>query len=175
MAVASELRRSPPSALPAVRLFPAPTMASDEDHDVTTAAEQKQLRSELATALAAFDRAEDWADLIHDLQRVNRVLSKHARATSLPHKELLAKRLSQCLNASLPSGMLQIHGWGRSRGRCAQDVVSSRGGASRPPSLLLSSPSRLVFAPVILTYVFAHALLQVAPLCFNPHRVCLLG
>lgn len=80
-------------------------MDSDEDHDVTTAAEQKQLRSELATALAAFDRAEDWADLIHDLQRVNRVLSKHARATSLPHKELLAKRLSQCLNASLPSGV----------------------------------------------------------------------
>lgn len=87
-------------------------MDSDEDHDVTTVAEQKQLRSELATALAAFDRAEDWADLIHDLQRVNRVLSKHARATSLPHKELLAKRLSQCLNASLPSGTLRMHGEG---------------------------------------------------------------
>ncbi|GAB0492732.1 hypothetical protein MMPV_004001 [Pyropia vietnamensis] len=80
-------------------------MDSDEDHDVIPAAERKQLRSELATALAAFDRAEDWADLIHDLQRVNRVLSKHSRATSVPHKELLAKRLSQCLNASLPSGV----------------------------------------------------------------------
>lgn len=171
-----ELRRSPSSALPAVRLFPAPTMDSDEDHDVTTAAEQKQLRSELATALAAFDRAEDWADLIHDLQRVNRVLSKHARATSLPHKELLAKRLSQCLNASLPSGMLQIHGWGSlSRTVRSGCCLQPRRSASRPPSLLLSSPSRLVFAPVFLTSVFAHALLQAAPFCFNPRRVCLLG
>lgn len=85
-------------------------MDSDEDQDVITVAERKQLRSELATALAAFDRAEDWADLIHDLQRVNRVLSKHPRATSVPHKELLAKRLSQCLNASLPSGTPRVRG-----------------------------------------------------------------
>lgn len=130
----------PPSAVPAVslaaphpprfplRVSPPPTMDSDEEHDVTTVAEQKQLRSELATALAAFDRAEDWADLIHDLQRVNRVLSKHARATSLPHKELLAKRLSQCLNASLPSGTLRVRGRGPSHGRSTRGAVTSRGG-----------------------------------------------
>jgi len=99
-------------------------MDSDEEpHDPTTVAEQKQLRSELATALAAFDRAEDWADLIHDLQRVNRVLAKHARATSLPHKELLAKRLSQCLNASLPSGTFL--GGGRAGTACRAVGVST--------------------------------------------------
>lgn len=44
-------------------------------------------------------------DLIHDLQRVNRVFSKHANSTHLPEKQLLAKRLAQCLTSSLPSGV----------------------------------------------------------------------
>lgn len=63
------------------------------------------LRSDLSVALAAFDRAQDWADLIHDLQRVNRVLNKHSSSTYLPEKPLLAKRLSQCLTSFLPSGV----------------------------------------------------------------------
>lgn len=44
-------------------------------------------------------------DLIHDLQRVNRVFAKHANSTHLPEKQLLAKRLAQCLTSSLPSGV----------------------------------------------------------------------
>ncbi|KAA8497522.1 Protein dopey-1 [Porphyridium purpureum] len=105
------------------------------------------LRSELLNALHAFDRAQDWADLIHDLQRVNRILLKHASAAPapaassssveaadetsqnqagnvtaaasnhaengtsaaqygyIPEKNLLAKRLAQCLTPSLPSGV----------------------------------------------------------------------
>lgn len=47
----------------------------------------------------------DAQDLIHDLQRVNRVLLKHANSSYLPEKHLLAKRLSQCLTSSLPSGV----------------------------------------------------------------------
>lgn len=125
-----------------LRVFVPPMMDSDEDQDVTTVAEQKQLRSELATALAAFDRAEDWADLIHDLQRVNRVLSKHARATSLPHKELLAKRLSQCLNASLPSGTLRVRGGGPSRGLCTRVLSPAEAAClfAAIAALVLTSP-----------------------------------
>lgn len=44
-------------------------------------------------------------DLIHDLQRVNRVLNKHSSSTFLPEKALLAKRLAQCLTSFLPSGV----------------------------------------------------------------------
>jgi Dopey, N-terminal len=44
-------------------------------------------------------------DLIHDLQRVNRVLAKHSNSTHLPEKQLLSKRLAQCLTSSLPSGV----------------------------------------------------------------------
>ena len=63
-------------------------------------------RSDLSAALSAFDRAQDWADLAHDLQRVNRVLNKHTNTnTLLPEKLLLAKRLAQCLTSTLPSGV----------------------------------------------------------------------
>uniref|UniRef100_A0A7S1XDU0 Dopey N-terminal domain-containing protein n=1 Tax=Compsopogon caeruleus TaxID=31354 RepID=A0A7S1XDU0_9RHOD len=63
------------------------------------------MRGDLSGALAAFDRAQDWADLIHDLQRVNRVLVKHDTGSYIPEKILLAKRLAQCLTSSLPSGV----------------------------------------------------------------------
>lgn len=81
------------------------------DHDDENSLSQAQgrqyaaLRSDLSAALAAFDRAQDWADLIHDLQRVNRVLSKYASINSVPEKHLLAKRLAQCLTSFLPSGV----------------------------------------------------------------------
>lgn len=54
---------------------------------------------------SAYFRSLRVQDLIHDLQRVNRVFSKHANSTHLPEKELLAKRLAQCLTSSLPSGV----------------------------------------------------------------------
>eukprot|EP00184_Porphyridium_aerugineum_P001083 CAMPEP_0184708058 /NCGR_PEP_ID=MMETSP0313-20130426/37582_1 /TAXON_ID=2792 /ORGANISM="Porphyridium aerugineum, Strain SAG 1380-2" /LENGTH=1026 /DNA_ID=CAMNT_0027169639 /DNA_START=14 /DNA_END=3091 /DNA_ORIENTATION=- len=68
------------------------------------------LRSDLASSLAAFDRAQDWADLIHDLQRVNRVLLKYSppddnQYAYIPDKTLLARRLCQCVTPSLPSGV----------------------------------------------------------------------
>lgn len=81
----------------------------DSDDEATLPPSQAKqyavLRSDLSAALAAFDRAQDWADLIHDLQRVNRVLNKHSSSTFLPEKTLLAKRLSQCLTSFLPSGV----------------------------------------------------------------------
>lgn len=76
----------------------------DSDDDVRAHPKlYNALRSDLVAALSAFDRAQDWADLIHDLQRVNRVLNKH-ESNLLPEKKLLAKRLAQCLTSSLPSG-----------------------------------------------------------------------
>lgn len=82
-------------------------MDSDEERKLppTQSRQYAALRSDLSAALAAFDRAQDWADLIHDLQRVNRVLNKHANSSFLPDKYLLAKRLAQCLTSFLPSGV----------------------------------------------------------------------
>lgn len=77
----------------------------DSPEGVVQSKHYTALRSDLSAALSAFDRAQDWADLIHDLQRVNRVFAKHAHTSYLPEKQLLAKRLAQCLTSSLPSGV----------------------------------------------------------------------
>ncbi|KAG5926408.1 hypothetical protein E4U42_003355 [Claviceps africana] len=59
--------------------------------------------------LAAFDTAlEEWADYIAFLNKLLKILQ--ARPTSsraIPAKALVAKRLSQCLNPALPSGVHQ--------------------------------------------------------------------
>lgn len=79
------------------------TMETDEEERKSKS--YIALQSDLSAALSAFDRAQDWADLAHDLQRVNRVLHKHFDTQYLPDKMLLAKRLAQCLTSSLPSGV----------------------------------------------------------------------
>ena len=48
--------------------------------------------------------AQEWADLIRYLQRLQRVLTKYSQLPIIPDKILVAKRLFQCLNSSLPSG-----------------------------------------------------------------------
>ena len=51
---------------------------------------------------------EEWADYITFLGRLLKALSiKPAGFTEIPHKHLIAKRLSQCLNPILPSGVHQ--------------------------------------------------------------------
>ncbi|PRP77720.1 hypothetical protein PROFUN_00581 [Planoprotostelium fungivorum] len=59
----------------------------------------------VAASLESFDRATEWADLIKFLQRVSKVLSKYEALSIIPHKLILGKRLAQCLNPALPSGV----------------------------------------------------------------------
>ncbi|CAN8076930.1 unnamed protein product [Agarophyton chilense] len=82
-------------------------MESDEEQQLIekNSRQYDALRADLSAALSAFDRAQDWADLIHDLLRVIRILGKHEGHTFLPEKTLLAKRLAQCLTSFLPSGV----------------------------------------------------------------------
>ncbi|KAI1499144.1 Dopey, N-terminal-domain-containing protein [Biscogniauxia marginata] len=60
-------------------------------------------------ALSLFDTAlEEWADYISFLSRLLKALqARQSNITSIPSKALVAKRLSQCLNPSLPSGVHQ--------------------------------------------------------------------
>ncbi|KAJ9157302.1 Protein dopey [Pleurostoma richardsiae] len=60
-------------------------------------------------ALALFETAlEEWADYISFLNRLLKALqARHASISSIPAKVTVAKRLSQCLNPSLPSGVHQ--------------------------------------------------------------------
>eukprot|EP01028_Stygiella_incarcerata_P014369 TRINITY_DN9429_c0_g1_i5.p1 TRINITY_DN9429_c0_g1~~TRINITY_DN9429_c0_g1_i5.p1 ORF type:complete len:1034 (+),score=292.32 TRINITY_DN9429_c0_g1_i5:113-3103(+) len=60
---------------------------------------------DVASILQAFDRVKEWADLIRCLQRLGKSLSKFSKFSVVPQKIVLAKRLCQCLNPVLPSGV----------------------------------------------------------------------
>ncbi|KAI1757028.1 putative regulator of reproduction dopa [Xylaria castorea] len=69
----------------------------------------RKYASGVERALALFDTAlEEWADYISFLSRLLKALqARQANITAVPSKALVAKRLSQCLNPSLPSGVHQ--------------------------------------------------------------------
>ncbi|KAI0430565.1 putative regulator of reproduction dopa [Xylaria sp. FL1042] len=69
----------------------------------------RKYASGVERALALFDTAlEEWADYISFLSRLLKALqTRQANITTIPSKVLVAKRLSQCLNPSLPSGVHQ--------------------------------------------------------------------
>lgn len=57
-------------------------------------------------ALAGFERAREWADLITCLQKLSKALGRSAPPfVTVPSRLLLGRRLAQCLNAALPSGV----------------------------------------------------------------------
>ncbi|RHZ58534.1 cellular morphogenesis regulator DopA [Aspergillus thermomutatus] len=69
----------------------------------------RRYASSVERALSLFDTAlQEWADYISFLSRLLKALQSHpADLPVVPHKVLVAKRLSQCLNPSLPSGVHQ--------------------------------------------------------------------
>ncbi|KAI1408841.1 putative regulator of reproduction dopa [Hypoxylon sp. FL1857] len=69
----------------------------------------RKYASGVERALSLFDTAlEEWADYISFLSRLLKALqARQADTTTIPSKTLVAKRLSQCLNPSLPSGVHQ--------------------------------------------------------------------
>ena len=65
----------------------------------------RHFRDELAACLQQFERAQEWADLILYLQRLQKVLNRYDKLPIIPDKVVVAKRLYQCLNPALPSGV----------------------------------------------------------------------
>ncbi|TBT96475.1 Dopey-like protein, partial [Hamiltosporidium magnivora] len=60
--------------------------------------------TEIKKKLDAFKTAKQWSDFISLLSSLDTTLKKH-NTTYIPHKTQLFKRLSQCLNPALPSGV----------------------------------------------------------------------
>lgn len=69
----------------------------------------RKYASGIERALSLFDtNLEEWADYISFLSRLLKALqARQSSITSIPSKALVAKRLSQCLNPLLPSGVHQ--------------------------------------------------------------------
>ncbi|KAJ6127064.1 hypothetical protein N7523_002676 [Penicillium sp. IBT 18751x] len=69
----------------------------------------RRYASSVERALSLFDNAlQEWADYISFLSRLLKALQTHPPDQPVvPHKLLVSKRLAQCLNPSLPSGVHQ--------------------------------------------------------------------
>ncbi|KAJ5959612.1 Dopey N-terminal [Penicillium vulpinum] len=69
----------------------------------------RRYASSVERALSLFDNAlQEWADYISFLGRLLKALQTHPPDQPVvPHKVLVSKRLAQCLNPSLPSGVHQ--------------------------------------------------------------------
>lgn len=69
----------------------------------------RRYASAVERALSLFDTAlQEWADYISFLSRLLKALQSRPTAVAeVPHKFLVTKRLAQCLNPSLPSGVHQ--------------------------------------------------------------------
>lgn len=93
------------------RLLEASSRLGEDSEDLRTDAaffenpRFRNFKQEMDTACLQFERAQEWADLIHYLQRVQRILNKYSMLPVIPDKVLVAKRIYQCLNPALPSGV----------------------------------------------------------------------
>ncbi|KAH8910886.1 hypothetical protein BR93DRAFT_943130 [Coniochaeta sp. PMI_546] len=94
------------------RNSPAPRQWRNQLGHEEAAVKDKHYRkyaSGVDRALSLFDTAlEEWADYISFLNRLLKALqARPSTITTIPAKPTVAKRLSQCLNPSLPSGVHQ--------------------------------------------------------------------
>ncbi|POM85314.1 Dopey, N-terminal family protein [Cryptosporidium meleagridis] len=66
----------------------------------------RKYENEIHSILQSFEKAQEWADLSNCLQRLSRCINKEfCDIPGVPLKETISKRLAQCLNPSLPSGV----------------------------------------------------------------------
>eukprot|EP00965_Chrysotila_dentata_P034057 1134097-Pleurochrysis_carterae.AAC.1 len=78
---------------------------AEEDYASLSDPKWRNFRDECNAALLQFEKATEWADLIRYLQRLQRTFNKYSQIPLVPDKVLVAKRLYQCLNPALPSGV----------------------------------------------------------------------
>ncbi|WFD18345.1 hypothetical protein MCAP1_000546 [Malassezia caprae] len=65
----------------------------------------KRHQGQVDKVLAKFDSVAEWADFISFLGRLLKALQAAPQYNVIPNKLIVAKRLSQCLNPALPSGV----------------------------------------------------------------------
>ncbi|EED23528.1 cellular morphogenesis regulator DopA [Talaromyces stipitatus ATCC 10500] len=124
---------------------------SDDEH-LKKDKNYRRYASTVERALSLFDTTlQEWADYISFLSRLLKALQSHPPDLPVvPHKTTVAKRLAQCLNPSLPSGVHQK----------ALEVYTYIFGLLKPEGLSVDLP--LYFPGVAPTLTFAS--LSVRPL-----------
>ncbi|TFY81819.1 hypothetical protein EWM64_g2190 [Hericium alpestre] len=67
----------------------------------------KKYTQQVEKCLASFDNVHEWADFIAFLKQLLKTLQAYMQFKDIPRKITVAKRLAQCLNPALPSGVHQ--------------------------------------------------------------------
>lgn len=99
------------SSSPALNINLVPLINSEsehpdvEDEEIMKKSKFKSYRDDIISVLKSFDNTREWADLIKCLQKMKKVLIKNSSLPILPEKITVSKRLAQCLNPALPSGV----------------------------------------------------------------------
>ncbi|KAL7276289.1 hypothetical protein RUND412_000703 [Rhizina undulata] len=112
----------PPSRIPSPpssgRSSPAPVRRRNDDGLAPSCPTQiiikrepkyKRFSANIDRALSLFESAtlQEWADYISFLGRLLKALQSHPSLPLIPSKAIISKRLAQCLNPRLPSGVHQ--------------------------------------------------------------------
>ncbi|KAF9056037.1 Dopey, N-terminal-domain-containing protein [Panaeolus papilionaceus] len=67
----------------------------------------KKYSQQVEKCLNSFDNVHEWADCISFLKQLLKTFQSYTQFKEIPRKVIVAKRLSQCLNPALPSGVHQ--------------------------------------------------------------------
>ncbi|KDQ15544.1 hypothetical protein BOTBODRAFT_65254 [Botryobasidium botryosum FD-172 SS1] len=67
----------------------------------------KKYTNQVEKCLATFDSISEWADFISFLTKLLKTFQSYMQYKEIPRKLIVAKRLAQCLNPALPSGVHQ--------------------------------------------------------------------
>lgn len=106
---ATHLQRAGSPAVPGRSSPVNPRRKAEDDGGPVKDKAIRRYAAGIDRALSLFDSAlQEWADYISFLGRLLKVLQVHPPGISdVPHKSLVAQRLSQCLNPTLPAGVHQ--------------------------------------------------------------------
>ncbi|KAK6355115.1 hypothetical protein TWF696_004238 [Orbilia brochopaga] len=92
------------------RSSPAPRWTNEYDDSLIQKDPRqfKKYATGVERALALFENTlQEWADYISFLGRLHKAIQSNHGLAVIPAKSVVAKRLAQCLNARLPSGVHQ--------------------------------------------------------------------
>ncbi|KAI0095247.1 Dopey, N-terminal-domain-containing protein [Irpex rosettiformis] len=67
----------------------------------------KKYTQQVEKCLSSFDSVHEWADFISFLKQLLKTFQAYMQFKEIPRKVIVAKRLSQCLNPALPTGVHQ--------------------------------------------------------------------
>ncbi|GAA5887198.1 hypothetical protein JCM6882_002446 [Rhodosporidiobolus microsporus] len=81
--------------------------AAQQEKALQSDPKYRKFASSVDKTLQSFDQVNEWADFITFLAKLLKTLQAYPQFAVIPHKLIVAKRLSQCLNPALPTGVHQ--------------------------------------------------------------------